>query len=599
MSTLNKEQQEAVNYIGSPLCIFAGPGTGKTLVLQKKIAHLISKHTQPENILGLTFTNSAANELKNRVHEDTYINKHLIQIGTFHSQCLKIIQRHPTKCELQEGFDTREHLLTPEKQEERIYKILAELSIPWNQKYLPAIRESLSKAKKKQEWDENNTSYAQRVTKEIYNLYQYQLKNNNEIDIDDMIIKVNLMFTKYPETLKEYQDKFKYILVDESQDMDETQYQFLQHLNCENTTIVGDDDQCIFQFTGSNLKYIEQFIKDFNAKTITLKQNYRSTRRIIETSKELIKHNTDRFDKDIATQNEEGEKLKILISQDEKEEAENILRLAENMSNTAILYRQNKQAEPFEQVFQDHGIPYKIIGSTGYYQRKEIKDAISLVSLTIKNDAASFQRALSIQAGIGPRTIEKIMSHAQATKKTYLNACGEPLEGIREEQHANLKKFQETYYDISDQPLQKQAQKVIEEFMPPLNKLAQERIRKFITNMSKWNNSIQEFLNHITYLDTSPNTIKLLTLHKSKGMEFENVIISGYEQGIIPHHSNVYDSNEVDIQEERRLAYVGITRAAKTIVLSYVHHRRLFDQRQQQTPSQFIKEIPDNSKEYL
>ena len=407
---LNHEQQKAVNHSGSPLCILAGPGTGKTLILQKKISYIIEHLAGPENILALTFTTSAANELKNRVHKETKINKHLLQIGTFHSQCLKIIHKHPNQCELKTGFEW----LSPEKQEIRIFKILQELNIPWNQKYLPAIRDTLSKAKKRQTWeDNNNMSYAQRITKEIYNIYQYHLKENNEIDIDDMIIKVNRMFDQHPNILQLYREKFRYVLVDESQDMDETQYQFLKNIKCDNTTIVGDDDQCIFQFTGSDLTYIQKFIDDFNANTITLKQNYRSTQSIINTSKELIKHNTERFPKEPETVNETGENLKILISHDENAEAENILNLIQNTDNAAILYRQNKQSEPFEQAFQERGIPYKIIGSTGYYQRKEIKDAIALITLTIRNDASAFQRALNIQPGIGPKTIEKIMQHAQ------------------------------------------------------------------------------------------------------------------------------------------------------------------------------------------
>ena len=595
LNQLNQEQQRAVNHSGSPLCILAGPGTGKTLVLQRKIGYIMEHLAGPENILALTFTTSAANELKNRVHNQTKTNKHLLQIGTFHSQCLKIIHKHPIQCELQTGFEW----LSPEKQEIRIFKILQELNIPWNQKYLPAIRGTLSKAKKRQTWDEENMSYAQRVTKEIYNVYQYHLKNNNEIDIDDMIIKVNRMFEEYPETLQAYKEKFKYILVDESQDMDETQYQFLKNIKSDNTTIVGDDDQCIYSFQGSDLKYIQKFIDDFNANTITLNQNYRSTQSIIRTSKDLIKHNTGRFHKDPETKNELGKNLRILISHDENAEAENILNLVENTENAAILYRQNKQSEPFEQVFQERGIPYKIIGSTGYYQRKEIKDAIALITLTINDDPSAFQRALNIQPGIGPKTIEKIIQHAQTTNQSFLSACSQPIAGIREEQHANLKRFQQSYFGIVEKPLQEQAKIILEQFMPPMNKLAQERIEKFKDNMTKWGESIDKFLNHIKYLDTSPKTIKLLTLHKSKGMEFDNVIISGCEQGILPHQNSIYDTQPVDIEEERRLAYVGITRASKNITISYVHTRRIHDQRQKQIPSQFITEISEENKEYI
>ena len=594
---LNAEQERCVKYEKYPLCVIAGPGTGKTLVLQKKIAHLIKRlDIEPYHILGLTFTTSAANELKRRVHADTLISKHLIEIGTFHSQCLKILKAYPTKCGLNEDFKW----LSPELQEKRITELMQELSITWVQNYLPAIRESLSKAKKQQHWTEGDQiPYSEQLAREIYNPYQFSLIERNEIDIDDMIIKVNQMFKDYPNILEEYRQRYKYILVDEAQDLDHTQYTFLSHLKCDNTTIVGDDDQSIYGFTGSSLEYIDKFITDFDPKIITLRKNYRSTAHILQTALELIKHNGKRFQKDLKTKKPDGAKIKVLVSPNETTEAENIISLIGKGKDTAILYRQNKHPETIEKVFQENGIPYKILGGAGYYHRREIKDAIALTTLLVKDDPESFQRAMGLLTSIGPRTTEKIMNHAQATNQNFLQACTAQLSGIKEGAHANLKRFQQTYLNVKTQTFEEQAKTVLKAFLPPLNEEGQERITKFLNTLSRWNNNIEKFLKHIRYLETSTMTVKLLTIHKSKGMEFENVIISGFEQGLIPYENGIFDTTLTDIQEERRIAYVGMTRASKTLTLSYVHNRHIGKTRKDQQPSQFIKEIPQENLEYI
>ena len=594
---LNDTQQEAIEYNEGPLCIYAGPGTGKTLVLQKKYEHIIKETgIEPHNILGLTFTNSAANELVNRVHRSIGVNKHAVQISTFHSHCLRIIERNPEECGLKKGFQ----YLTPERQEKLIFKILQELAIPWNQKYLPAIRETLSRAKKEQQWQEQNTSYAQKIAREIYTVYQHYLMTNNQIDLDDMVVKANRMLESHPDILDRYREQYKYILVDECQDMDYTQYIFLALMECDNTTIVGDDDQCIYEFTGSSLKYIKEFVDEFKAKTITLDRNYRSTKNILKVGSELISNNKDRIGKTIKTDNHHGVKMKVLTSPDEMTEAKNIAKLVQNKEDCAILYRQNKQAQPIEQAFQAMGIPYKVVGGTGFYQRKEIKDALAIIRITKENDPVSFQRVMMMLSGIGSKTITRLMEHADATNLSYIDACNTELSWLNQGQRDILKHFYDAYQSTDYDSTIEHVTTLISIFIPTItNHAALDRLDKLLDNLKRWKGTLEQFIEHMGHLETSPKTVKLLTIHKSKGMEFGTVIISGYEQGILPHQSTVYDMVDVSIEEERRLAYVGITRAKQEIILSYVKYRKLYNERLQQLPSQFLGEISEGNKEYL
>ena len=593
---LNHEQQRAVDHIGSPLCVFAGPGTGKTLVLQKKYEYLIKEiGIHPVNIIGLTFTTSAANELINRINKSIGLNARSIQISTFHSQCNKMIQRHPEKCGLKEGFT----LMSPEQQEEAIFEIIQELGIIWNQRYIQSIRESLCRAKRQGTWGTHLLSYAERLTQEIYPVYQHRLKTENKIDFEDMLIKANQILKENNECLNEYKERFQYVLVDECQDMDENQYKFIQQLKCKNTTIVGDDDQSIYGFAGSNVKYIRQFIDEFEAKTITLQNNYRSTETIIKSSEQMIENNTDRITKNLKHNKPNGDNIQIMVSFDETQEAENISKIITELDDAAILYRQNKQSLPIETVFQEKGIPYKAIDGVGFYHRKDIKNATALITLLYEDDPIAFKRALSIQPNIGPVTIQKIMAHANQRNLSLLDACLAKTAKMTTEQHETLKHFALIYRENKNKTLKQQAESLIKNLLPYSGKQAEERIKTFIESLSQWNHSIESFLQHIAHLDTSPKTIKMLTLHKSKGMEFNNVIIAGFEQGLLPYYNSIYEEEIANLEEERRLAYVGITRAASFVLLSYTRSRTFIEGKTQQHASQFIDEIPNKYKEYL
>ena len=588
---LNTQQKQAVEHTGSPLCIFAGPGTGKTLTLQKKITHLINTGTKNENILALTFTKSAATELLGRVTQEIRTNSHL-NINTFHAKCLKVVLANPIECGLDQGFK----LISPEQQQQYIYEILKEMGFNWNQTYIPIIREALSKAKKEQQWEEQPT-YAQEIARSIYRIYNHKLIENNQIDLDDVIIKVNFMFENHPNILKEYQELWKHILVDEAQDMDARQYDFIKQLNQPNTTIVGDDDQSIYEFTGANLKYMNKFIEEFKATKIILDQNYRNTQNILNASQEVIRNNSNRQEKDITTKNKIGEKIKILISNDEFLEAYNIAKLSKDTKNTAILYRQNKQSIELEQAMQSLSVPYQIVGGTGLYERKEIKDAIAIIILTYKNNATAFARVLATQYSIGEKTIEKLINHASITKQPLLSSLKANVKGIREEQHNTLSYIYSLYQDAKEQD-GKQYAHLISQLLTNLNEQQKQRIKQFLSNLYNWKGTIQEFIKQAQNTNSTPQTVKLLTFHKSKGMEFDNVIISGCEQGLLPYKATSYEITQPNIEEERRLLYVALTRASKNILISYVKKRQLFEKQQKQLPSQFLEEIPKDLMEY-
>lgn len=586
---LNQQQNLAVDHIGSPLMIFAGPGTGKTLTLQSKYQNYINEHNiSPRKILCLSFSNAAANELRKRIIQNIKIDQQKIKISTFHSFCYQIVRSNPEECKLLPRFS----ILGPDNQEKRIYELLNMLGISWNTKYLPSIRETISKTKRQQEWDNTNPTYQQKLAIEVYEHYQWSLKDNNEIDLDDMIIKTNRMFKNYPEILKEYQQHFSHILIDEAQDMDHNQYSLIQHLNCKNTTLVGDDDQSIYGFNGASHEYLQKFVEDFNATTITLENNYRSTKKIVKASSDLITNNKNRQPKEIFTENSTGKNVKILISPNEESEANNVAKICKNKQNCAILYRKNIQSEHFENALQKESVPYKIIGGTGFYARRDIKDALAVLTLTITNDEEAFRRALNTQHGIGEVTINTIIAYANERGMSYLDACSAKLTGINESKHANLCYFQNAYKRHT------KPKELIRELLPTTNKKEQKRIKTLIKNIDNWQESLETFIEYTSTLEKADNCITLMTFHKSKGLEYDTVIITGFEQGLIPHSSTIYE-NEADIEEERRLAYVAISRAKKDIYISCSQERFINNERIQQYESQFLKEIPKELKEYI
>lgn len=586
---LNSQQQQIIEHSGKPLCVFAGPGTGKTKVLEMKMKHLIANEgISPNNIIGLTFTNTAATELTNRVQSMLNTRKESLRIGTFHSQCLKIITTYPEECGLKKGFD----ILTPQQQEKRIAEIIKELSFSWNTNYLPAIRESLSKAKRQQKWINDNT-YPQGIAKEIYNLYEYYLKTSNELDFDDMIIKVNKMFESHPELLEEYRKTFLHILVDEAQDMDSSQYLFLTNIKADNTIIVGDDDQSIYEFTGASMKYMHRFVEDWNADTIVLTQNYRNTKTILKASSEQIKYNNNRKDKNLTTKNIQGNKIKILNSPNETEEAKNIINLIKDKPDPAILYRQNIQSEPFEAYLQKEQIPYTIINGRNLHSRSEIKDAIAILTLTFKDDPIAFKRMLMTQSGIGPKTINLLMDHARQKNIKLIETLPLTLDGISEEQHNTLQHvYNKMVHHTSKEHL-------INSLLLYYDEKKTKNLEEFTQQVKNYKGTIKELIEEIKHLENNPKTIKLLTLHKSKGLEFETVAISGYEEGLIPHENTIYETNTSSTEEERRLSYVAITRSKNEVILSYAHERNTSGITLSQLPSSFLKEIPMNYMEYI
>ena len=592
---LNKKQKEAVEYIEGPLAIFAGPGTGKTTTLQKKFQHLISKvNVNPKNILGLTFTRNTANELKNRISKTTKVSPEELHIHTFHSFGLRVVQVNAEKADLQSGFT----VIDSEKQDQYIHNIFDQIQMPWNTNYIANIRNTLSKAKREQEWEQPNdfgiTEWITRITKELYPYYQTTLRVNNQIDFDDIIIKVNKILRTNPYILENYKEQYQYMLLDEAQDTDNTQKDMINLLKPYNITIVGDPNQSIYKFRGTNPEFMRNFIESFDAKEITLEENYRNPQIIIDATSQLISKNPTVFNSNLVSKSETNlEKIQVLVTHDELDEAERITNLIEQkrLEDTAILYRTNAQANVFEGIFQSKGIPYQNISGMSFYERKEILDSLALLTLLCYDDKNAFSRVCSTQRGLGKRTAEKIIEYAKTLNITCLEASKIKVTRMTEEQHQTLKRISTLYKDTEKLEPYRKAEMIITTLLPTQNtKDKQVRVNTLIQSLKHSNLSIEQFLQKTQINPNNNKIIKLSTLHGAKGKEFEHVFIAGTEEGLLPYSIS-------EIEEERRLLYVGMTRAKQTLTLTLVKNRSQDLIRTQQIASQFLQEF--NYKEYL
>jgi len=574
---LNKQQQAAVDHIGSPLCIYAGPGTGKTLVLQKKYEKLIQEGIHPAIIHGITFTKSAANELIMRISGATGLDPGIINIGTFHSAALKIILNNRGSSGIEETLK----IVSPELQITWLYEITEQLIIhnEINRDEIQNIQKCISRKKKYQD-EFDNIHPTEIYASKIYPHYQQRLKNENGIDFDDMLIKASQFIANSYTQKHKYQQIYKYILVDEAQDMDRNQYNFIKQLTTHNTTIVGDDDQAIFKFAGADHTLMNQFINEFNAKTITLSTNYRSTETIIRASQYLIKHNEKRTEKPITGVLPEGPKITMIESNTYEEECYRIIESINETENTGILYRMNGQSETIETIFQRKSIPYKPLEKRRFHEYKEIKLALAILTLSHYNDENAFRIVAESRPTVGPKTIDKYIRAAKFYNKTYLDACAIPLKPTTQSQRSELIGLKTNFHSQQNLTPIERAENLIDTLILTTKETEKIRIRNFKQSLKDWQGSIQEFIAHIRNQEININTkIQLATLHKSKGMEFDHVILIGFNQGIIPLSGQ-------DTEEERRLAYVGLTRAKERITISYNSRKA----------SEFLYQIP---QEYL
>ena len=615
LSGLNKQQIEAVKHINGPMLVLAGAGSGKTKVLTSRIAYLIEQGVSIDNILAITFTNKAAKEMKEREIKLIGYDAKSIQISTFHSLGLRIIKENYARL----GYKSNFVILDSDDTLTVVKKIMKDLNL--NPKFYNArdIRNKISSAKNElMDPDKYSRVEFDSNIIEVYRKYNKKLLINNSVDFDDLLILPIKLFREYPDVLKYYQDKYKYVLIDEYQDTNEAQYIFSKMLcnNHKNIFVVGDNDQAIYAFRGANYKNILNFEKDYpDCKVIMLEENYRSTQNILDAANSVIKHNKMRKDKNLWCNNDIGSKVKYIKTDSDKEEcayvSEKIKELHNdnnvNYEDIAILYRTNAQSRLIEEEMLKNGIPYRIVGSFYFYNRKEIKDLLCYLRLINNHDDdVSLLRVINTpKRGIGDKTIENLTNIATEKGISLFEAISSGKELTFKNMILDMeKKFESlTLTEMVDLVLKESGMKAEYEGDKSLeSEIRLENLEEFKSITKGYEEeygviSLTDFLNEVAIVSDvsehqdSSNKVSLMTIHAVKGLEFDNVFIVGMEEGIFPHYNSINEGTIAAIEEERRLCYVAITRAKKNLWMLNAKRRMLFGNTQINMPSRFMDEI--------
>lgn len=619
IDSLNDRQKEAVVNTDGPMLILAGAGSGKTKVLTTKVAYLIEeKNIDPNNILAITFTNKAAKEMKERIFKLEGNSAFYIQISTFHSFGLKILKEN---CELL-GYEKNFTILDSDDSLSIIKKIMKELNIDAN-KYNPkAIKNVISNNKNEIIDPEKYSLYVNtdfdEIALEVYRKYEKSLKINNAVDFDDLLILPLKLFNNNPGVLQKYQEKYKYVFIDEYQDTNEPQYILSKMISAKykNITVVGDADQAIFTWRGANYKNILNFEKDYkDAKVVLLEENYRSTKTILNAANNVIKNNKVRKEKKLWTQNEEGSKITYYKAFDEKDESNYVVneikKLIEkgvNPKDICVLYRANAQSRTVEEAFLTSNISYNIVGSYAFYNRKEIKDLIAYLKLIYNNkDDVSLLRVINYpKRGIGNKAIENLAIKSNVLDKSLYEVIdsGKELkfknmieEIKKEESHLTLTELIDVVLDKSGMKKSLEDEKSIEADIRLENLEEFKSIAKAM-EINEGIVSLEELLDKLALVsdvseqkNDNEDKVTLMTMHAVKGLEYDYVFVVGVEEGLFPH-SNSLESND-ELEEERRLCYVAITRAKKKLYLINARSRILYGKVSSNVPSRFINEISD------
>ena len=618
LTNLNDRQIEAVKITEGPLLVLAGAGSGKTKVLTTRIAYLISEiGVSPYNILAITFTNKAAKEMKGRVIDMLGEVAKKIQISTFHSFGVSILREHYQKLGFKENFT----ILDSEDVLTIIKKILKELNLDVKDYNPRAIRNKISGAKNEimspTDYERYaNTDFEEKVL-EVYKRYEQKLKLSNSMDFDDLLVLPIKLFKENPSVLKEYQERFQYILIDEYQDTNEAQYILVKMLGAKyrNVCVVGDESQSIYSFRGSNYRNILNFERDYkDCQTVLLEQNYRSTGTILNAANDVIVNNTQRKDKKLWTENGDGDKIIYHRSIDEKDEAfyvmkeiQNLITSGVNRNEIAVLYRTNAQSRTIEEALLRENIPYKVVGSFYFYNRKEIKDLISYLKLIYNSDDnVSLTRVINTpKRGIGDKTILDLTIKAEEKNTSIYEVIdsGKSLEFKKiieklkdDKEKLTLTELVDKVLDLSGMREELEKENTIE------SEIRLENLEEFksITRNFEENYgivSLEEFLLEISLVadmtehKDEVDVVTLMTVHSAKGLEFNHVFLIGLEEGIFPHTNSLMSENE--IEEERRLCYVAITRAKKKLWLVNAGRRTLYGLDSANPQSRFINEIND------
>ena len=632
--TLNNEQREAVFCTEGPLLMLAGAGSGKTRSLTHRIAYLIEeKGVAPWNILAITFTNKAAQEMRERVDALVGYGSEDIWISTFHATCSRILRRHIDLL----GYDRNFTIYDASDQKSLMKEVLKEMKIDTKQFPERSVMSEISSAKNEYKYpldyrNEYGSNFRNQRIADIYEHYQKRLKENNALDFDDLLVKMVDLFQTNPDVLEHYQDRFQYIMVDEYQDTNTVQFLLVSLLakKYRNLCVVGDDDQSIYKFRGANIYNILNFEKVFpDAQVIRLEQNYRSTQNILNAANGVIANNKGRKEKKLWTENQKGELVHFKQYDTEYDEADGVVSRINFLAmrgvqykDMAILYRTNAQSRIFEEKLKQKNIPYAIVRGISFYDRKEIKDLMSYLKVVDSGmDDLSVKRIINVpKRGIGQTTINRLQEFAILNQMNFLDAVFNADE-IPEVARAlaKLHKFADMIEEFREYASEHEISELLEHILDVTQYRAELEAEGTDESISRLED-IEELFNDIAYyeeeeenpnlrdflaekdmytlnagidnLEDENNKVLLMTLHNAKGLEFNNVFLGGMEEGVFPGFGAMMSGDESEIEEERRLCYVGITRAKERLFLSAAKRRMLRGQTQYNRRSRFIDEIP-------
>lgn len=632
LEDVTESQKEAISHIDGPLLVIAGAGSGKTRVITRRVGYLIENGVSPYNVLAITFTNKAANEIKERLRE--FINIKGMWVSTYHAMCARILRMEIEHL----GYTNDFSIYDTGDQVNCVKSVMDELKLDpksWRPRQIAA---TISNAKNElvsvEEYSKYKTDFYGQTVAKIYARYQKVLVANNALDFNDLLCKVVDLLKNHPQVLEKYQEKFRYILIDEYQDTNNAQYMITQLLaqRYKNICATGDPDQSIYGWRGANIQNILSFEKDYpDAKVVSLEQNYRSTKTILHVASEIIKNNRSRRPKSLWTENDQGSKVKVIHCEDENVEAEEIVSRISDFANNgnkysdlAIFYRTNAQSRVIETCLLQKGIPYTIVGSVEFFQRKEIRDIIAYLKIFANPNAdLPLERIINVPPrGIGPTSVKRLKELAYIQDKSLLEMISHvhEIKDIKARSANAIKNFLNTYSQISKYPafpVTEFLTKMIDGigYLDYLEKSCENDGKERIENVRELVNAAREYdiaspdgsltgfletislISDIDKWDEDAESVTLMTLHAAKGLEFPIIFITGFEENLLPHSQSI-DSDD-DIEEERRLCYVGITRAQKDLFLTHASRRFRNGQRTMCVPSRFLDEIPVDSKEEI
>jgi len=628
LATLNPAQREAAETVEGPILILAGPGSGKTRVITHRVAYLIKVcGVKPHNIMAVTFTNKAAREIEERLEQLLGQTSEALTLGTFHAICARILRREAGVI----GLNPRFVIYDAEDQLNAIKQSLQDIDLDPKQYSPHAIQSVISSAKSRllnpQQYSERVQSYFEEIVQRVYEQYQGLLSKSEALDFDDLLMRTAHLFENHPDILNRYQSRYVHILVDEFQDTNLAQYALIRQLagKYENICVVGDPDQSIYSWRFADLRNILTFEKDYpNAKVVILEQNYRSTRNILQVASDIISQNVNRKAKELWTENEAGSLVNIVESYTEDEESQFVVSEVErlvtqeklSLKDFAAMYRVNAQSRALEESFIRYGVPYRLIGGTRFYQRQEIRDALAYLRVIRNpNDNLSLMRIINVPGrGIGQVTVAHLQAKARSDDISLYHA----LKHMVSEKAfpARILPTVTRFSTVIDELITKSRELNPAELLDEI--LESTEYREHILNKEhgeeRWENimelrnvasdydgpspeqALDAFLEKVSLvsdtdeLDGSVDAVTLITLHQAKGLEFPVVFIAGMEEGILPHRKSFDDPDEME--EERRLCYVGITRAKKHVYLLRSYRRSLFGSGLVNPPSRFLEDIP-------